>query len=103
MAGNLIGTDLHGTAAWATSLPASRSRAGRERRSADRRAWRRNMISGNAGNGVDLNNGATGTLIQGNYIGVDQTGTQPLGNAATGSRIDSAGATIGGTRPATAT
>ena len=45
-----------------------------------------------------MSNGATGTLIQNNDIGVDQTGTQPLGNAGDGISIDSAPkTTIGGT------
>ena len=58
----------------------------------------RNIISANAGDGVDVSNGATDTLIQGNYIGVDQTGTQPLGNTGNGISVnDAAGITIGGT------
>lgn len=40
-----------------------------------------NLISGNGGVGVSVfTSGASGTLIQGNIIGADITGTQPLGN-----------------------
>ncbi|MBA3943842.1 MAG: tandem-95 repeat protein [Herpetosiphonaceae bacterium] len=39
----------------------------------------RNLISGNPGDGIEINN-ASGTQVQGNYIGTDVTGTQPLGN-----------------------
>src|SRR6185312_9989844 len=39
-----------------------------------------------------------GTVLQGNYVGVDQTGTLPLGNAGAGIAVDAApGTTIGGT------
>ena len=56
------------------------------------------MISGNSGDGIDLSGGATSTLIQNNYIGVDQTGTQPVGNQGSGLSVNGAsGVTIGGT------
>ena len=58
----------------------------------------RNVISGNLADGLDVRSGSIDTLIQGNYIGVDQTGTQGLGNAGLGLRVTSvAGTTIGGT------
>jgi len=61
-----------------------------------------NLISGNSGNGVQLSNGSS-TLVQGNLIGTDATGTQPLGNQQAGILIVDAGGnpshdnTIGGT------
>ena len=56
------------------------------------------MISGNNGDGIDVESGVANTLIQGNYIGVDQTGAKPLGNGGDGLSIDAApGITIGGT------
>jgi CSLREA domain-containing protein len=43
----------------------------------------RNLISGNFANGVAVfNPGTTGNTVQGNYIGTDLTGRQPLGNYA---------------------
>jgi hypothetical protein len=69
-------------------------------------AGARNLVSGNANDGVVLNgSGTSGNIIEGNYIGTDVTGIVALGNgAATGS--DGAGIlvdfgatdnTIGGT------
>ena len=62
-------------------------------------AGARNVISGNAQDGVYINGSATGNLVAGNYIGSDVTGTKVLGNAYSGVKIaDSASKnTIGGT------
>jgi hypothetical protein len=59
-----------------------------------------NLISGNIGDtGVVLGIGGTsGTLIQGNIIGADITGTQPLGNSG-GITINGPDNTVGGTDP----
>jgi hypothetical protein len=62
----------------------------------------RNLISGNPGAGVNIVAGATGNLVQGNFIGTDVTGTARLGN---GTGVDVAlsafGNTIGGATPGT--
>ena len=58
-----------------------------------------NVISGNFGSGVSLGVGANGSLVQGNYIGTDITGTKSLrslGNSGDGVRIEAADVTIGG-------
>ncbi len=52
-----------------------------------------NVISGNAGNGVDLafgtvNIGVVQNLVAVNVIGLDVLGTSPIGNAGTGIRIE---------------
>ncbi len=52
-----------------------------------------NVISGNPGGGVDISDffltgAATGNVVQGNLIGTDATGTQPLGNGTWGVAID---------------
>ena len=64
-----------------------------------------NVISGNTGNGITLQTGAVGTLIQGNYVGLDINGEDStisgIGNGAKGIDIY-AGATntmIGGFTP----
>lgn len=42
----------------------------------------RNVISGNGNNGIYFNGGTTAnSFVQGNFIGTDQTGTLPRGNA----------------------
>jgi CSLREA domain-containing protein len=58
-----------------------------------------NLISGNAGNGVDIvGSTAQQNSVQGNYIGTDVNGTNALPNATDGVRINtSSGNIIGGT------
>ena len=104
--GNLIGTDINGTAALANSG------GGVLVQSADNTiggttVGARNVISGNGvgpsqGWGVVVQTtGATGNVVQGNYIGTDITGTLDLGNLQDGLSIN-LGATnniIGGTDP----
>ena len=43
----------------------------------------RNVISGNSGNGININDGDNDT-IQGNYIGLNSTGTAAVANASAG-------------------
>lgn len=58
----------------------------------------RNIISGNESRGISINDpGATGNIIQGNYIGTDKNGTAKLANAHQGIHINSSGNTVGGT------
>ncbi|HMR63279.1 MAG TPA: choice-of-anchor D domain-containing protein [Anaerolineae bacterium] len=62
----------------------------------------RNVISGNSGDGLNLS-GVTGTMIQGNYLGLDAAGTTALGNGSNGLEVsDGSGNSIGGTDPNTA-
>ena len=45
----------------------------------------RNVISGNGWDGVHIiGSGTTGNVVVGDYIGTDVSGSQPLGNAASG-------------------
>ena len=111
--GNYIGTDvtgnvalanaLAGVAITASTIPASNNTIGGTTPAT------RNVISGNSrpdGSGVGvqiLGAGATGNLIEGNFIGLDVFGTHPLRND-TGVLINGAADnTIGGltTRPGT--
>lgn len=59
-----------------------------------------NVISGNSGRGIDASGaGTTGTLVQGNLIGLNAAGTAALGNSNDGVRATSSAnsTTIGGT------
>ncbi len=56
-----------------------------------------NVLSGNLGPAIRVTGGATGTSIQGNFIGVAVDGKTPLGNQGDGIQLDDApGTTIGG-------
>src|SRR5262249_46763935 len=65
----------------------------------------RNIISGNT-TGVDIDDfgiDTTGNVVQGNYLGTDYTGTQPLGNndgvtVDTGASYNTIGGTTSGAR-----
>jgi hypothetical protein len=61
----------------------------------------RNVVSGNNGVGVEIHHaGATGNIIQGNYLGVNAAGNGVLGHGAAGVYIlDAPSNTIGGTTP----
>jgi hypothetical protein len=71
----------------------------------------RNLISGNAANGIEYGRGRTyNNIIHGNYIGTDSTGTAAIGNGTETGDIFNSGAgistldvnyqfTIGGTNP----
>ena len=57
-----------------------------------------NVISGNDLYGIEIANGATGTLVEGNLIGTDPAGSRAIGNTSDGVfLINVSGNTIGGT------
>jgi hypothetical protein len=105
--GNFIGTDATGlldvgNGGNGVFVEASVAGPARHNRIGGLTSGERNVISGNAGWGVQLSYAVTGTQIQGNYIGVDATGDTALGNSAGGvvsSNYDNAGNTIGGVQP----
>jgi len=104
--GNLIGTDVNGTADlgntddgvsvngpanFVTSVTIGGTAAGA-----------RNLISGNNGDGIELR-ALTGTVVQGNLIGLQIDGTSPLGNGGAGINIvGTFNNTVGGTAPGAA-
>lgn len=108
VAGNLIGTDVTGTVA----LPNMRgvaiinvngpegNRIGTDGDGMSDAA-ERNIISGNSFVGIEIQAAAL-TVVAGNYIGTDVTGTQDLGNAQAGVLLTNGADnnTIGGTTPA---
>jgi titin len=55
-----------------------------------------NLISGNQGDGVRIVDGS-GNQVQGNFIGTDTSGTQPVGNGTYGVLLIGSNSTVGGT------
>ena len=95
--GNLIGTDAAGTAA----LPGTQTGVEVVLSASDVRiggttAAERNVISGNSGGGIRLRDPVTSSVVEGNFIGTDVTGTLPVGNATYGISMEGPSNTIGG-------
>ncbi len=100
IAGNRIGTDVTGTQAVANQTGILVAAADNTIGGADPGAG--NLIAGNTGTGVRLDGGASNTVIQGNQVGTDSTGTHALDNA-TGVEVAFGGSNlIGGTTAAAA-
>jgi hypothetical protein len=105
--GNFIGTDLSGTKTLANTITGVVIRDASNNTIGGTSAAERNLISGGGSNGVRIDtdqNGAiaTGNLVEGNYIGTDLSGMNPLKNSVSGVVIiDASGNTIGGPVPGT--
>jgi hypothetical protein len=84
--GNLIGTDVTGTAALGNGMQGIYMLNGAQSNTVGGTATGAgNVISGNGGNGVEIDFADTaGNLVLGNFIGTDKTGSKPLGNAGDG-------------------
>ena len=100
--GNYIGTDVTGTRAVSNTL-AGVYVLGCSNLIGGVTAGSGNLISGNGQEGIWLvgsNGNVIGNVVQGNLIGLDETGTTNLGNGNTGIGITSAAASqIGGATP----
>ena len=105
IAGNYLGTNVAGTAALGNQVGVyigGSATANDNNRIGGTTAADRNVISGNSVDGIQINGaggGTSGTLVQGNYIGLNVAGTADLGNAAQGIAIwgSNTGTQIGGT------
>jgi hypothetical protein len=101
--GNIIGTTLGGSMGVGNGSSGVRITGGANNRIGGSTPGARNIISGNLSDGILIQNGgATGNVVQGNYIGTDAAGTAALGNGVHGIMLTSgaAGNTIGGTTAA---
>ena len=58
-----------------------------------------NRIGGATSAGIDIIIGADGTIVQGNFIGTDETGTIRIGNSSYGIYVRASNVIIGGTGP----
>jgi len=88
--GNRIGTGADGSAALGNGGRGIDVDGARGTRIGGLTEVERNVISANGISGIVLHNIATGTLIQGNLIGTDPTGTIDLGNVNEGIFIENA-------------
>ena len=100
LVGNKVGTNVDGTAAvanlgYGVTLDGIR---GTGARVGGTTPEDRNIISGNQSVGVEFFNETTATVVEGNYIGTDATGTRAVANGADGVRLEGASDNvIGGT------
>jgi hypothetical protein len=101
VAGNYIGTDVTGKLDHGNGDDGIDVRAGATNTLiGGTTAADRNVVSGNNGEGVQITEaGTSGTLVRGNYVGLDVTGTVPVPNSSFGVLMgtDSSGTTVGGT------
>ena len=100
--GNLIGTNLAGTAPVPNDLGVQINMGSTDNTIGGTADGTGNVISGNTGDGVEITgSGTTGNVVAGNFIGTDITGTTAIANG-TGVGIDSGASanTIGGTTAA---
>lgn len=99
--GNYIGTDVTGLVALGNLRNGVAIRAGSNNTIGGTTAGSRNVISGNGGAGVVITGaGATGNVIQGNFIGTTVTGSAALPNGSDGIALlggDVTNTLIGGT------
>jgi hypothetical protein len=95
--GNLIGLNPAGTAARPNTLAGVHIN-GAPNATIGGSTAARNVISGNLGDGILVAGmGATGAIIQSNYIGTDINGTGSLGNTLYGIHVGANQTTVGGT------
>ena len=96
--GNFIGTDTNGTLALGNGFIGVFLNGADNNTIGGVSPAARNIISGNNTFGVDVDFASFGNLLQGNFIGIDATGSRALGNHAAGVRIkDASNGTVGGT------
>jgi hypothetical protein len=87
--GNYIGTDVTGTVAVPNASIGVRDNSPGNQ-------ILDNVVSGNGGNGIQVFDGDD-AIVRGNLVGVDASGTLPLGNAGNGIYVNANGVQVGGT------
>lgn len=100
IAGNFIGTDATGLAPLGNQFDGVLLQGVSSNFVGGPTAADRNLISGNAAYGVYVNGPtAQGNHVQGNFIGTDLQGRQPLPNGLSGIRVEGPANLIGGESP----
>lgn len=94
--GNLIGTDVTGTSALANTQ-GGLFIEGTPYTIGGTTAEARNVISGNSGTGIDVGDNTDDLVIQGNFVGLDVTGSAPIPNSFHGIFLQNDGHLVGGT------
>jgi hypothetical protein len=94
--GNRIGTNPAGTAAIGNTSNGIYLNAPANTIGGDGGSYR-NVISGNTYEGIAVASSASGTIVQGNYIGLDASGTLAIANGSSGVAVSAPSVTIGGT------
>jgi len=94
--GNFIGTDVSGKAALGNAIDGVLISGSSNNTIGGTATGDRNIISGNSANGVEISGGATGNVVEGDYLGTDVTGTAVLSNSSSAVFVQGADNTIGG-------
>ena len=94
--GNLIGVDATGTVALQNNGSGILLQDASSTTIGGTTAGAGNVIAGNFGHGIELDLNTVTTLVQGNRIGTDLTGTIDLGNYHTGASVSGNDNTVGG-------
>ncbi|MEX0879784.1 MAG: S-layer homology domain-containing protein [Thermoanaerobaculia bacterium] len=96
--GNFIGTRADGTGRFASSLGILTRSPGNVIGGAVSGAG--NLVSGHLGEGIEIQAGSDGTIVQGNRVGTDASGTYAIQNTGNGLSITGANdVLVGGTEP----
>jgi titin len=96
VAGNFVGTDVTGTNGLGNSFAGIQLLAANANVVGGMSFSARNLVSANGGSGVEILAGASGNVLEGNFIGTDITGRWALSNRVDGIHLESGGNTIGG-------
>ena len=103
ISGNYIGTNAAGNAAIGNTLQGVQIDTGSGNVIGGTVAGAGNVISGNLDNGILITNGGVNNYVQGNIIGLDESGTTVIANGQEGVEVTvgASGTWIGGTTSAT--
>lgn len=96
--GNFIGLEVEGSAAYPNVGDGVHIKNGPNTMIGGFTAAKRNVISGNTGDGIEVEGTSPGTRIVGNFIGLDKGSTTDRGNTGNGVRTSTA-LLVGGAEP----